>query len=537
MWPSKGPLLKSACETLVICVIVISQIVTCVPPKSNLPYPHPVALLLAMNGHNVASIHKPPPPPPPLQRQQQQQQLPQQAQTRPGRIKFNSSLSKNKIQSASLVTGGVGERPFERQVIKTSSCSRVGRFIPWSRSTTEFACFPVEACHQWYSPLNSNNNRLTWPACQWKKGPDLAKDKWIPVSVCCPKPSFSREENPVRTLAKSLYELPIKKAHVTLSNKRQEDEFGHCGKVQLKTTPAARTIDKKSHLISLEKGTNSIYSVTSSSSSSSPKVPFVPLYPPHAATKMAPVAWANVFNKSPVNFTNHTNNRYKRIVGGFTTSIEYHPWMASLFIRGRYECGGVIVHARVVVTTAHCFKGDFDPSRLEVVVGSHHLATGQVQQVAQIIPHPEYRQDSVYDDIALVVLQHLLPFGPSVFPVCLRKFGTNELKEGLMATLIGYGSYYYGEERVKAVGVTLFPSHVLLPLTGGPMPDLLQEASVEIRSSDQCSRMYSKLSAKFFSKGIPSSLICAGTTGRGTDACQVGDKITRVDLATQVTSN
>lgn len=72
------------------------------------------------------------------------------------------------------------------------------------------------------------------------------------------------------------------------------------------------------------------------------------------------------------------------------------------------------------------------------------------------------------------------------------------------------------------------------------MPDLLQETSVEIRSSKECSRMYYKLSAKIFSKGIPSSLICAGSTGRITDACQVRREekkrvtTTRVNLLTKI---
>ena len=61
-------------------------------------------------------------------------------------------------------------------------------------------------------------------------------------------------------------------------------------------------------------------------------------------------------------------------------------------------------------------------------------------------------------------------------------------------------------------------------MTGGPMPDLLQETSVEIRSSEECGRMYGKLSTKIFPKGITSSLICASTTGRVSDACQVRDK-------------
>lgn len=434
MWPSKQPLLKTACGTVVagvviyVIIVVVSQIVTSVPPrKNNLPYLYPVSLLFPLSSIIVE----------------------------PGRNKIEST-------STSLV-GNYYEKPFyPLETVRTSSCNRIGKWWSHGARSIEYACFPFEACKQWYSSLNDHsttynsyidgkrhNDQIvyTWPACQWKKQPiqhqhqhllqmsTNIKDKWIPVSVCCPKPSFSRKENPVRTLTKSLYELPIKKIHVTLAaNKRRNDEYGHCGKVLVETTPGQARTREKSHFVSFAKARKLFIPVISSNVHLEKLTPLV--------TWTKPSSPRQVVLRQRVG-----RQRVKRLVGGTTTNIEKHPWMASIWYKGMFQCGGTIIHQRVILTAAHCFPRRLNDSFVEILVASTHLGSGVAYKVSKVIIYSKYKEFSVYDDIALVVVKETLQFGPSVFPVCLPKSGMKSFKEGFMATLIGYGSYFYGKKR------------------------------------------------------------------------------------------
>ncbi|KAG7239016.1 hypothetical protein INR49_030281 [Caranx melampygus] len=90
------------------------------------------------------------------------------------------------------------------------------------------------------------------------------------------------------------------------------------------------------------------------------------------------------------------------IVGGQDAAPHSRPYMASLQVLGRHNCGGVLVREDFVLTAAHCQI----PIPYKVVVGVDSLsskeATKQEFTVARSIPHPDY--DGHRNDIMLLKL-------------------------------------------------------------------------------------------------------------------------------------
>lgn len=50
----------------------------------------------------------------------------------------------------------------------------------------------------------------------------------------------------------------------------------------------------------------------------------------------------------------HKDEVEDRIVGGFVTTIEEHPWQISFHRYGSHTCGGSIIGRNWVLSAAHC---------------------------------------------------------------------------------------------------------------------------------------------------------------------------------------
>ncbi|KAF3834964.1 hypothetical protein F7725_027522 [Dissostichus mawsoni] len=88
------------------------------------------------------------------------------------------------------------------------------------------------------------------------------------------------------------------------------------------------------------------------------------------------------------------------IVGGRDAAPNSRPYMASLQVRGRHNCGGALVRGDFVLTAAHCEI----PIPYTVVLGANSLTanepTKQEFTVVRSIPHPNY--DGHGNDIMLL---------------------------------------------------------------------------------------------------------------------------------------
>jgi len=82
-----------------------------------------------------------------------------------------------------------------------------------------------------------------------------------------------------------------------------------------------------------------------------------------------------------------------RIVNGEKANVGEYPWIVSIHINDRFECGGTILNERWIISAAHCFMdyGLENPaSYVSVKVGSTDVTEGTKYDISKIIKHNSY---------------------------------------------------------------------------------------------------------------------------------------------------
>lgn len=158
-----------------------------------------------------------------------------------------------------------------------------------------------------------------------------------------------------------------------------------------------------------------------------------------------------------------------RVYGGQFTDLDEFPWMALLGYQPRnsealtYQCGGVLLNHRYVLTAAHCIIGEIEKKvgQLATVrLGEYNIQTdidclgGECADPVQEIavqggyPNPGYSDRNINrkDDIGLVRLAKRVKYSYFVQPICLvdnslrLDVGSDVFVAGWGQTLSGKGS-------------------------------------------------------------------------------------------------
>ncbi len=175
------------------------------------------------------------------------------------------------------------------------------------------------------------------------------------------------------------------------------------------------------------------------------------------------------------------------IVGGQTTSTAEHPWMVALTTSAGdvAYCGGALVAPDRVLTAAHCISG-YAPGSVRVIAGRTDLRSndGEERLVQQAWIHPDYRSPTEGDDVAVLVLDRVVPY--DTVPL---ETDPGAYRPGAPATVLGWG---YTSER-------------------GPSSPVLRSADLPLIADSDCSAIYRE-----FNPGV---MVCAGDPQGGVDAC------------------
>lgn len=172
------------------------------------------------------------------------------------------------------------------------------------------------------------------------------------------------------------------------------------------------------------------------------------------------------------------------IVGGEQAPAGSWPSHALVRPGGIYLCGGTLVASRWVLTAAHCLEGV--RARDTTVALGTKRSSSPGKTIAQMFSHPRYNSRTFQNDIALLRLRSgsYLPSARLARPEDAPYFSGGQ--DGFIA---GWGR---------------------LCFETCSYPELLRQATLEIRSQEECADIY----GEYWDNGW----VCAG--GGSPDACQ-----------------
>ena len=202
--------------------------------------------------------------------------------------------------------------------------------------------------------------------------------------------------------------------------------------------------------------------------------------------------------------------RLPYIIGGSDVSEPGKwPWQASLQRYNSHNCGASILSSEWILTAAHCVSST-SISSYSIVLGLHDRSTqrqGQPKRysVSSIIRHPSYSGSSsgFPNDIALMKLSSSADLSSKYATAVALPDSNEDFAGNDECWITGWGA----------------------TRGGGPLPNILQEAKVDVYTESQCKQRWGSSIGKYH--------VCVGKSGKsgacngdsgGPLSCQVGDQ-------------
>lgn len=132
------------------------------------------------------------------------------------------------------------------------------------------------------------------------------------------------------------------------------------------------------------------------------------------------------------------------------------PWMAAVLKVENgvhiFQCGATLIDDSHVITVAHCvskFANYYPSTSYDLVVRLGEWDTQQESEVIQhedyqvikIVIHPEFQNQSLWNDIAILRLNRVVKMKQNINPVCLPTSTDNF--ESRVCTTTGWGKNAY----------------------------------------------------------------------------------------------
>ncbi|KAG6445344.1 hypothetical protein O3G_MSEX003855 [Manduca sexta] len=154
-----------------------------------------------------------------------------------------------------------------------------------------------------------------------------------------------------------------------------------------------------------------------------------------------------------------------RIAGGKETDFYQFPWTAQLMStfaydqrRQSFDCGGSLISSRYILTAGHCvydavgilvkveaYLAEYDrttfPKDCKNVVGyGQECIENIVIEAEEVVRHPLYDDDKLYNDIALIRLRENAPYTEFIRPICLTPIDVDDTNfANLRLAVAGWG--------------------------------------------------------------------------------------------------